>query len=142
MAGRIARQTTADERLLVNDEHRAGRVRKYRRGNAAQQVPDDSGATVSAQDDHAHVVFLGGLNNPAPRRCGLHNQTLRPKSRVSRESRSERRGLVCGLTDLARYGRVKVALGDRLKADIGKLPYAQSERVATGRELAARALDG
>jgi hypothetical protein len=105
-------------------------------------VPDDTRASVSAHHDHTHVVFFGGVNNSAPRWCTLRGQSTCVKTRVSRESRSERRSLLCGPTDLARYSGVKVALGDRLKADIGKLPYAESDCVATGSELAPRALNG
>ena len=128
--------------LLVNDEHRATRVRQYRCGNAAHEVPDDSRASVGAHHDHAHVVLFGGVNYSAPRWCTLRGQSTCVKTCVSRERRTERSSLFSGPTDFARYSGVKVAISDRCKADIGKLPYAESDCVASGRELAPRALDG
>ena len=111
-------------------------------GNTAEQVPHETAAAVRTDHDQARMALLGGLNNPSPRRRGFNCQTLRPEPFLLCERRSVRGGLLGSPSDFVRCIRVEVVLGDGLEADIGGLPYAENKRVATGRKLTPRAVDG
>jgi hypothetical protein len=128
--------------LVMNDEYRTGRVRYDGCGDAAQQMPHETGVTVRTKNDQTHLVLFSGVDDPFPGWRSLHGQTLCPKTRVPRERRTEFCSLFGCFANLIRCIGIEVTLGDRLEADIGRLPYAEHERIATSRELTPRALNG
>lgn len=96
-------------------------------------MPHETTVSMSAQDDQTDVMRFGGVNDPLPRRRSFHGETSSPKTRVLRERRAKRGRLFGSLAYFIRGIGIEVALCDRLKTNIGGLPYTEHKCVAIGR---------
>ena len=108
-------------------------------GNAAEQPPDEPAAAVGAEHDQACFALLG-RSSTIPFQVGAASicDALRPEPGPLCQRGSVGCGLLRRRLHLGRVLGVEVLVVDGYESDVCRLPDAEDECVAAGRELLRR----
>src|SRR6266404_320583 len=104
-------------------------------------MPRESAPAMRAEDDHACFMLLCGLDDPFPGRRGLDRAASRPEPGLLCQCRTAVCGPLRGQLYLGGVLSIEVSIVDRHEADVRRLPHADDECVAIGRELAPGIFD-
>ena len=110
-------------------------------GDATEEVSDDAGAAVGAQDYEACPAVVGDFDDAFPGWCGLDRQAFCSESGFLRQCGSVGGGVLrCGFYFGCVLG-VEVLLADGYESNVCRLPDTEDESVAAGGEFAGGLLD-